>query len=310
MTRVLVAGVVSVRLSQQVPEFPVPLVSNQVVDGGLDVRLAGAGWSAATVARALGADVQLATYVGADPLGMVAEQGLRARGWYHRGIQVCAEQPRALVLYDAAGTRCGTTDLRAMWDLRYPVDVFGSLLDEQSTDVVLMASVGFTRPLIATTLARQVPIATDMQCVISADYPRKQDWLHAATIVSCSHEKLRDGPIEWVEALWHRFATPIVVIGCGADGALVATYEDRRIWHVGAPTPRGVRFVGGAGDTMLAAFVHQYFEHGDPVSALRHATLAAGWLVGGGPDYEFDLSAERLATLGARHGLPDARRER
>jgi fructose-1-phosphate kinase PfkB-like protein len=86
--------------------------------------------------------------------------------------------------------------------------------------------------------------------------------------------------------------------------------EDRRVWHVDALAPRGVRFVGGAGDTMLAAFVHQYFAHGEQVAALRDAVLAAGWMVGGGPEYEFDLSAEQLAQLGEQHGLPDVRRVR
>jgi sugar/nucleoside kinase (ribokinase family) len=310
MTRVLVAGVVSVRVSQRVPTFPVPLVSSQVVNGGLAVRPAGGGWTGATTARALGADVRLATYVGADPLGLLVEHELRTRGWYDRGIQVCESQPRALVLYDEAGVRCGTSDLGATWDLQYPASLFGALLDEQGTDVVLMASVGFTRPLIDVTLERRVPVVTDLQCVISADYPRKQDWLHAATIVNCSHERLRDGPLGWIEALWRRFATPVVLVGCGADGALVATFEDRRIWHVEASAPRGVRYVDGAGDAMLAAFTHQYFEHGEQVTALRYATLAAGWLVGGGPDSEFDLTAEQLVELATCQGLPKVRRVR
>lgn len=310
MTRVLVTGVVSVRFTQRVAAFPVPLVSNRVLNGGLTVRLAGGGWTAATTARALGADVRLATYVGADPLGLMAEHELRTRGWYDRGIQVCGSQPRALVLYDKAGTRCGTSDLGAAWNLRYPAGLLGSLLDEQGTDVVLMASVGFTRPLIDVTLERRIPIATDLQCVKGADYPRKQDWLRAATIVSCSHENLRDGPLGWIEALWRRFATPVVLVGCGADGALVATHADRRIWHVDASAPRGVRFVDGAGDAMFAAFTHQYFEYGEHVTALRYAALAAGWLVGGGPDEEFDLTADQLVELATRHGLPDVRRVR
>lgn len=310
MTRVLVAGVVNVRLTRQVSAFPVPLVSSQVVNGALGVRLAGAGWTTATTMRALGTDVRLATYVGADPLGLIVEHGLRCRGWYDRATQVCLEQPRALTLYDRTGTRSATSDLRDLWELRYPTDLFGSLLDEQDTDLVLMASVGFTRPLIDVTLERRVPIATDMQCVISADYPRKQDWLNAATIVSCSHERLREGPFGWIEALWRRFATPVALVGCGADGALIATYEGRRVWHVDAVRPRGVRFVGGAGDTMLAAFVHQYLRHRDPVTALRDAVLAAGWSIGGGPDYEFDLSAEELADLGRRLGFPDVRQVR
>jgi len=310
MTRVVVAGVISVRLSKQVTGFPVPLVSSDVISGGLGLRLAGAGWAAATALRALGADVRFATYVGADLPGRMVEHGLRGRGWWDSGIQVCAEQPRSLVMYDAAGTRCATSDLRATWDLRYPVDVYESVLDEQNTDVVLLGSVGFTRPLIDVTVARRVPIATDMQCVVDADYPRKQDWLRAATIVSCSHERLHGGPMTWIEALWQRFATPVAIVGCGADGALVALHDGRAVWHVAAAPTRGVRYVGGAGDTLLAAFLYHYFDHGDPVPALCSAALASGWMIGGGPDYEFDLTARQLAELGSRHGEPEVRRVR
>ncbi|MGB3438297.1 MAG: carbohydrate kinase family protein [Actinophytocola sp.] len=310
MTRVVVAGVVSVRLSKQVEGFPVPLVSSDVISGGVGLRVAGAGWAAATALRALGADVRLVTYVGVDLPGRMVEHGLRARGWFDNGIQLCAEQPRSLVLYDAAGTRCATSDLRATWDLRYPVDVYESVLDDQNPEVVLLGSVGFTRPLIDVTVARQVPIATDMQCVIDADYPRKQDWLRAATIISCSHERLAGGPMAWIEALWHRFATPVTIVGCGADGALVALCHDRAVWHVAAAPTRGVRYVGGAGDTLLAAFLYHYLDHGEPVPALRSAALAAGWMIGGGADYEFDLSARQLADLGVRHGEPEVHRVR
>jgi sugar/nucleoside kinase (ribokinase family) len=310
MTRVVVAGVVSVRLSKQVANFPVPLVSSDVISGGLGVRLAGAGWAAATALDALGAEVRLVTYVGTDLPGLMAEHGLRARGWFGSGVQLCAEQPRSLVLYDAAGTRCATSDLRATWDLSYPVEAYEAVLDEQNPEVALLASVGFTRPLIDATVARQVPIATDMQCVIDADYPRKQDWLRAATIISCSHERLAAGPMGWIEALWRRFATPVAIVGCGADGALVALHDDRAVWHVAAAPARGVRYVGGAGDTLLAAFLYHYVEHGEPVPALRSAALAAGWLIGGGPDYEFDLPARELAELGVLHGMPEIRRVR
>lgn len=310
MSRVVVAGIVNVRFTRPVEVFPVPLVSSQVRNGQLGVQLAGAGWTAATTLQALGTDVTFATYVGADLLGLLVAQGLRARGWYGRATQVCAEQPRSLTLYDTAGTRCATSDLRATWELRYPVDLFGSLLDEHPTDAVLMSSVGFTRPLIDVTLDRQVPIATDLQCVRGADYPRKQDWLRAATIVSASHENLRDGPMGWIESLWRRFGTPVAVVGCGADGALVGVCQGRRVWRVAAAPVGGVRFVGGAGDTLLATFVHQYFDLGDPAAALRFAALAAGWFVGGGPDDEFDLSGDDLLELAVRHGLPAVERVR
>ncbi len=310
MTHVAVSGIVSVRLTRPVDAFPVRRVPGEVRDGALGAHLAGAGWTAATTLRALGTDVTFATYVGADPLGLVAAQGLRARGWYGRATARCAEQPRSVNLYDGAGTSSGMSDLRGAWDLRYPAEVFAALLDERPADAVLLSSIGFTRPLIGVALDRGLPIATDLQCVVDAGYPRKQDWLRAATIVGCSHEKLRDGPLGWIESLWRRFGTPVAIVGCGATGALVGVHEQRRVWHVVADPPRGVRFTGGAGDTLLAAFVHAYLDLGEPVAALRGAALAAGWFVGGGPDEEFTLSAAELAELAVRCGPPAVRRVR
>jgi len=310
MSRVAVAGVVSVRLAHAVDAFPVPLVSSQHRPGGLSVRLSGVGWTGATTLRALGSDVAFATFVGADDLGLLAAQGLRARGWYGAATLVCSEQPRSLVLYDRDGTRSGTSDLRSLSAQRYPPEVFGALLDESRCDAVLLNSTEFTRELIEIAVDRRVPIATDVHRIFDIGYPRKQDWLRAATVVACSHELLPRGPRAWVEALWRRFDTPIALVGCGPDGALVGVARGRRIWHVAASTPRGVRYVSGAGDTLLAAFVHHHCTLGDPVTAARYAVLAAGWKVGGDPDDEFVLSAAELADLASTHGLPAVTRLR
>jgi sugar/nucleoside kinase (ribokinase family) len=100
------------------------------------------------------------------------------------------------------------------------------------------------------------------------------------------------------------------LVGCGSEGALVGVHEARAIWHVAPSTPRGVYYTSGAGDTLLAAFVHHHLALGDPVLAARYAVLAAGWNVGGTPDEEFRLSAAELVALGEKHGRPAVRRLR
>lgn len=310
MTHVVVAGVVNVRLAHAVESFPVPYVSGQHCRGGLSVRLSGVGWTGATTLQALGTKVTFATYVGADALGTLAVQGLRQRGWYGPATLVCEEQPRSLILYDQAGSRSGRTDLRSVPTLRYPPELFGSLLDKERCEVALVNSTAFTQSLIEVVVARRVPIATDLHRIADIAYPPKQDWMRAATVMSCSHENLPHGPREWIEALWRRFATPIALVGCGPDGALLGVRRARAIWHIAASTPRGVHYTSGAGDTLLAAFVHHQQALGDPVLAARYAVLAAGWKVGGNPDEEFRLSAAELAALREQHGLPLARRLR
>jgi sugar/nucleoside kinase (ribokinase family) len=308
--RAAVAGVVNVRLAHAVESFPVPYVSGQHRPGALSVRLSGTGWTGATTLQALGAAVTFATYVGADALGTLAVQGLRSQGWYGPATLVCEEQPRSLILYDRAGTRAGTTDLRSVRALRYPPELFGSLLDDANHDVALLNSTAFTQSLIEVAVDRRVPIATDLHRIADIDYAPKQDWMRAATTISCSHENLPHGPRAWIEALWQRFGTPIALVGCGSDGALLGVREGRTIWHVAASTPRPVRYTSAAGDTLLAAFVHRHHALGDPVLAARYAVLAAGWKVGGTPDEEFRLAATELAALGEQQGLPTVRRLR
>jgi acarbose 7IV-phosphotransferase len=310
MARVAVAGVVNVRLAHAVEAFPVPWISGQRRPGGLSVRPSGSGWTVATTLQALGTAVVLATYVGSDPLGLVASHGLRARGWYGPGVLCCDSQPRALVLYDQAGRRSGTTDLRSTPRLRYPAERFGAILDGQPCELVVLGNIGFTLSLIEVAAERRIPIATDLHQVEDVEHRHSQPWMHAAHVLACSHERLPNGPRQWIEAVWRRHATPIVLVGCGDDGAVIGIRARRRIWHVAPATPRGVRYTSGAGDTLLASFVHYLVALGDPVPAARHAVLAAGWKVGGNPDEEFGLSGNRLTELAAVHGLPEVTRLR
>lgn len=307
MSRIVVAGIVSVRLAHQVDSFPVEFASNQ--HRRMSVALGGTGWTAATTLHALGADLAFATFVGSDPLALIATDGLRAKGWFGPATMICEEQPRGLVLYDRTGARCGVSDVRSAWDFHYPVTVFETLLTPRC-DLVLLNSVGFTRPLIDVAVDRGVPIATDVHLVRDVDYPRKQAWMRAAAVLACSHEQLPHGPHEWIESVWRRYATPFVLVGCGSDGVVLGAHRERAIWHVPAAVPRGVRYTSGAGDTLLAAFVHHHVTGADPVAAAQFAVLAAGWKVGGQPDEEFALSSDELAALANVHGLPRARRVR
>ncbi|WP_157440379.1 carbohydrate kinase family protein [Actinokineospora inagensis] len=307
--RVAVAGVVNVGVSCLVPEFPVPLISSRRLPGGLHFRIAGSGHTVARVAARLGADVAFATYVGADVLGSVAVQCLREQGLYGPGAQVCAEQPRAVVLFDAAGTRSGTSDLRDTPRLSYPADVFGSLLGDDC-DIAVLSNIGFTRSLIPVTADRGVPIITDAHIVDSVDSPHNRDWMAAAHVVACSHEGLPLGPVNWVEDMWRVHRTPVVVVGCGADGAVIGVRDRRRIWQVPATTPRGVRYQSGAGDTLVGSFAYHYATSGDAVTALRNAVLSAGWAVGGAPEVDRAPSALVQEELVTSFGLPAARRLR
>ncbi len=305
MSRVVVAGVVNVRVARCVESFPIPFVASSRDPGSISIRLSGAGWTVARTLQGLGTDVTFATYVGADELGQFAARGLLRVGLYGPTTLVCASQPRAMVLFDRAGRRAGTTDLRSTPMLNYPVDTFVAALDAGvRVDAVVLTNIGFTRALIPVAVDRDIPIATDLHLVETIDSPHNRDWMAAAQVLACSHEQLPGTPEAWIRSVWQTYGTEIVLVGCGADGAVLGIRSAHHVWHVHAATPRGVRYTSGAGDTLLASFVHHYVTLSDPVEAARRAVFSAGWKVGASPDEEPGVRCAELETLQSIHGLP------
>lgn len=309
MTRVVVAGVISVCTAMAVPGFPVPCVPSYRHPDGIDVRLASTGWTVARTLQSLGTDVTFATYVGADALGQLATHELRRHGLYGPATMVSAVQPRTVVLYDGAGRRASARDLRLAPELAYPVDVFASALAaDGGCDLAVLTNTGFTRGLIPVTIKRNVPIATDVHTVSDIETSPHRDWIATANILACSHERLPTAPETWIRHLWRRAGTDIALVGLGPDGAVLGLRESKAVWHVEPTTPRSVRYTSGAGDTLLGAFAHHYLRSGDPTAALRRAVLVAGWKVGGGPDEGPGLGSESSTALEAAYGLPRVHR--
>lgn len=300
MSSVVVAGVVSVRIACPVEEFPVPYARSRRRPGAVSVRLGSAGWTVARTLQSLGSTVEFATYVGADALGGLAAAGLREHGLYGPRTQVCAEQPRVAVLYDQHGRQASTRDTRGVGQLRYPTEVFDTALADCA--VAALGTISFTRPLLAVARQRGVPVAVDLQLATDIASSPHQEWMRDTQVLACSHEELTGSATDWITQLWRRFGTPLVLVGCAGDGALLGVRATRQIWHVPASTPRGVRFVSGAGDKLFGAFLHHLAGGIDPVDAVRRAVLVAGWHVGATPDDEPGVPPELFHA----YRLPDA----
>ncbi|WP_229694161.1 carbohydrate kinase family protein [Lentzea pudingi] len=309
MPRIAVAGIVNVRLAVPVDVFPIPLTSSRRLPGQIALRLSGVGWTIANTLQALGSDVLFATYIGRDPAGQLAEAGLRSAGLLGPATQVCDAQPRAVVHYDRAGTRSGATDLRDAVNRRYPTEVFTHALDAAGgADFAMLSNINFTRSLISAAADRAIPIITDLHVIDTVQSRHNEEWMRVAHVLSCSHEKMPCPPGDWIRRLWSRYRTPVVIVGMGAAGALIGLHHHRAVWHVPAAASRLVRYTSGAGDTLLATFAHHYALTGDPIDALPHGCLAAGWKVGAGPDDDVRDAGTMLPHLVHSQGLPAVHR--
>jgi len=114
-----------------------------------------------------------------------------------------------------------------------------------------------------------------------------------------SDEKLPCAPEDWVRALWNRYDAPVVVIGRGMQGALLAVRGDGFLERVPAVYTRPVVSTIGAGDALFSSFVHVYASTGDPYLAIRRAMVFASYKIGTTGAADGFLSAGELERLSA-----------
>jgi sugar/nucleoside kinase (ribokinase family) len=161
----------------------------------------------------------------------------------------------------------------------------------------VITTIGFARPLLAVARDAGVPVAADVQAVEDLDDEYNRDWMAAARVLFCSHERLPVSPAAWAGMVHERYGTPVVVVGCGAGGALLGTGDTGEVRHVPAVAPRGVTSTAGAGDALAAAFMHVYAATGDPHAAIERAVLFAGHAVGAAPGESAFLTGAQLAQM-------------
>lgn len=107
-----------------------------------------------------------------------------------------------------------------------------------------------------------------------------RDFMAAADILFLSDEKPPCAPMAWARQVQARYATPVVVAGLGAAGALLAVKADDYIGRLVAVYSRPVVNSIGAGDAFFSAFVHGYLQARDPCAAPRRAVVFAAYKPG------------------------------
>jgi sugar/nucleoside kinase (ribokinase family) len=292
---IVVAGVTNLQFSVPVDGFPVAYAPVRYPQGRTGVRVAGVGYNVAAGLAALGSEVRLATFAGDDLLGGAVERELRARGLDGPWAVAGQETPRSVVLVEPGGKRMIHADLRGLPQAAYPPELFAQAL--RGADYAVITNIGFARPLLAVASGAGVPVAADVQAVDDLDDDYNRDWMAAARVLFCSHERLPVSPDAWVRLVQERYRTPVVVVGCGAGGALLGVGGTGEIRHVPAVAPRGVTSTAGAGDALAAAFMHVYAATGDPHAAIEQAVLFAGYAVGAEPGGTAFLTGAQLAEM-------------
>jgi acarbose 7IV-phosphotransferase len=277
MSRILISGLINLETTLKIESFPLTYEPVRYASG-VTSSVAGVGYNIARALMTLGHKVQLASIIGQDAVGDLVLTTLERDGLSSEFIRRdMASTAQSVILYDASGARAIHTDLKDVQDRSYPNSSFETALE--GCAAVIVCNKNFSRPLLKLLKARGIPVITDLHALQNLENPYDTDFLEAADIVFFSHERLQEPPETVIQQLFGRFRTRLIVVGLGAQGALLAA-RDEPVRFVPAVNVRPVVSTVGAGDSLLSGFVHGFTSGLEPVQALERAVIFAAHKIG------------------------------
>lgn len=236
--------------------------------------------------------------LGNDPAGRMVRDRLAAAGVGLEGVVIDpGGTPHSVNLMDPHGRRHAFYDGGGHMTMAAPFDLGGRLLEGVRLAHFQLAN--WTRHLLSVARDRGALVSVDLHDIPELDDAYRADYLAAADIVFASSANFDDP--EWLAAaLLARGRAQVVVVGAGADGAVLAHREKRAIEMLRQPPPSldlPVEDTNGAGDGLAVGFLDGFVFDGLSFwDALRRGQIVAGWTcsqVGG----ESLITREQLAEF-------------
>ena len=289
MGSIVVAGITNLETSVEVESYPLEYAKSRFVFNGIRDRIGGVGFNVGNALAHLGAEVELATMLGRDPLGAFLRQrlgdiaGLGMRGT----LNVQESTLRSTILVDRTGRGAMFTDLKDSQEIAYPPDAFAPLL--QGAAIVHASNINWALALAHQARAAGVTVSTDVQAIARLDEPYNRRFLDVADIVFFSGENLQDPPERVIERMWAECDIRLAICTMAEKGALIGDRTTSKVVHQSAVPLRPVRNVTGAGDSFASGFLAAYARGYSPIESTLRGQLVAGY---------------RIGEEGRGHGLP------
>jgi acarbose 7IV-phosphotransferase len=279
MMHFLVSGLINLEATAKMDGFPIEYTAVRYPFGGISSTVAGVGYNISKALTTLGNSVDLLSIIGQDMVGQMVLQTFKDEKLNAKYIvQQVESTAQSVILYQADGKRMINTDLKDIQEQSYPEKLFKTALSK--CDMAILCNINFSRGMLEHVKRTNKPIATDVHAICDLEDPYNKDFMAHATILFQSHERLSISPSEWIKAIQQCYNTPIVVVGMGAEGALMGVKADQKIVHVPSVFTRSIVNTIGAGDSLFSAFLHHYAHTYNPYLALQKAVVFASYKIG------------------------------
>ena len=293
MSKILVAGLTNIEVTLKIDSFPISYSPVLYPFHGINSSVSGVGFNVAKALIRLGDTVNFLSLTGKDPAQKLIKQALsdeEIRSKYV--LDRLKHTPHSVIIYDSHGNRQINVDLKDIQESIYPQVLFEQALSDCS--LAVLCNINFARPFLENARRAGKPIATDVHAINDIEDSYNRDYMAAANILFMSHERLPCSPEDWAKWVIHRYGTEVIVIGMGAQGALLSVKRDNFMERIPAVHTRPIVSTIGAGDALFSSFIHYYQQTNDPYEAIRKAVVYASYKIGATSAADGFLSAPEL----------------
>ena len=302
MSRILISGLNNIETTLRSDSFPIEYTPVRYPFDGVHSSVSGVGYNLSKALTTLGHDVDFLSLIGKDLAGGQVRAALAADGIADVNVlNQIAHTPQSVIIYDENGRRQINVDLKDIQKQVYPQRRFEQAM--QQADLLALCNVNFSRPMLKMAKDAGKLIATDVHTIADLHDEYNSDFMAAANILFMSDEHLPMLPEDWAKTLFRAYKNDIVVIGLGAEGALLAVRKDDFVGRFPAVQVRPIVNTIGAGDALFSSFLHGYLQTGDPYLSIQRAILFAGYKIGGISAADGFLSAAELDDLAKKSSI-------
>ncbi len=296
MAKILVSGLINIETTLRIEGFPLHYNPVNYPFFGVNSSVSGVGYNVAKALTTLGNPVKFLSLIGQGMAATQVRDALAIDNIATKYVLGTAQDtPQSVILYDRLGNRQIHVDLKNVQELTYPPALFEEAIED--CDLLALCNINFSRPMLAKAQQAGKLIATDVHTVASLDDDYDRDFMAAADILFLSDEYLPCQPEHFAHQIMERYQPRLLVIGLGAEGALLAVRDDNFVSRFPAVQTRPVVNTIGAGDALFSAFLHAYMQSHNPIDAIKKAIIFASYKIGGTSAAEGFLSDSELEKL-------------
>ncbi len=295
MSKILICGLVNVETTVKIESFP---LSYQPIDYnffGINSYPAGVGLNLSLALTSLSDEVKLLSMVGDDSAGTVVKDVLKKNNISTDYLESTSSTAQSVVLYDNEGKRRIFCDLKDFQDKSYDEEFFRKAAYD--CDTLCLCNINFSRKLLKIAKDMGKRVATDVHVLSDINDEYNRDYIEYSDILFLSNENIIGREESFIKSLRDAYNNEIIVIGMGANGALMYVRADDRIFKQDSVKPEKIVNTVGAGDSLFSAFVHFYTKGVDPYNSLLYATHFASYKIGFDGAAKGFLTEEKLIEL-------------